>query len=66
VEAITSLYKGIRAVAPAAQGACTWTTPTGHHRPAPGVCKAVMKAIVKYHTPGDVAAFGMESADPTS
>lgn len=26
--------------------------------------RKALKAIVKYHTPGDVAAFGLESADP--
>jgi radical SAM superfamily enzyme with C-terminal helix-hairpin-helix motif len=26
--------------------------------------RAVLEAIVRYHTPGDVAAFGMETADP--
>ena len=26
--------------------------------------RAVLEAIIRYHTPGDVAAFGMETADP--
>src|SRR3974390_1386067 len=30
----------------------------------PEASRAVLKTIVKYHTSGDVAAFGMESADP--
>ncbi|MFX1559794.1 MAG: radical SAM protein, partial [Promethearchaeota archaeon] len=32
-----------------------------HH---PKESKEVAKSIMKYHTPGDVAAFGVESADP--
>jgi radical SAM superfamily enzyme with C-terminal helix-hairpin-helix motif len=30
----------------------------------PGESREALEAIVKYHTPGDVAAFGMETADP--
>ncbi len=30
----------------------------------PKECEEIAKTIIKYHTPGDVAAFGVESVDP--
>ena len=58
------MFKGIRTVAPDLK--------TLHIDNAnPGViaryseeCKRIAKSIIQYHTPGDVAAFGVESADP--
>ncbi|MDK2891996.1 MAG: hypothetical protein PWQ49_388 [Methanohalophilus sp.] len=64
-EALESLYSGIRAVAPELKvlhmdNANPLTIAT-----FPNECREIMKTIVKYHTSGDVAAMGMESADPT-
>ncbi|OPY28295.1 MAG: Radical SAM superfamily protein [Methanocella sp. PtaU1.Bin125] len=64
VEAITGLYKGIRAVAPQLKVLHMDNANPGTIARHPEACRAVLKAIVRYHTPGDVAAFGMESADP--
>jgi radical SAM superfamily enzyme with C-terminal helix-hairpin-helix motif len=63
-DALEKLFKGIRTVAPDLK--------TLHIDNAnPGViaryseeCKRIAKSIIQYHTPGDVAAFGVESADP--
>ncbi|MGA9139297.1 MAG: radical SAM protein [Methanocella sp.] len=64
VEAITSLYKGIRGVAPQLKVLHMDNANPGTIARHPDACRAVLKTIVKYHTSGDVAAFGMESADP--
>ncbi len=63
-EAITSLYKGIRAAAPQLKVLHMDNMNPGTIARHPEESRAVLKAIVKYHTSGDVAAFGMESADP--
>jgi radical SAM superfamily enzyme with C-terminal helix-hairpin-helix motif len=63
-EAITSLYKGIRNVAPQLKVLHMDNANPGTIARHPEESREVLKAIVKYHTPGDVAAFGMESADP--
>lgn len=63
-DALEKLFKGIRTVAPDLK--------TLHIDNAnPGViaryseeCKRIAKSITQYHTPGDVAAFGVESVDP--
>jgi radical SAM superfamily enzyme with C-terminal helix-hairpin-helix motif len=63
-DALEKLFSGIRNVAP--------NLKTLHIDNAnPGIiaryiseCKKICKTIIKYHTPGDVAAFGVESADP--
>lgn len=64
VEALELLYSGIRGVAPDLKvlhmdNANPLTIAT-----YPDECREIMKTIVKYHTSGDVAAMGMESADP--
>jgi radical SAM superfamily enzyme with C-terminal helix-hairpin-helix motif len=64
VEAIEKLYKGIREAAPGLKVLHLDNVNPGtiyHH---PEASRKVLKAVVKYHTSGDVAAFGMESADP--
>ncbi len=64
VDAIISLYKGIRQVAPQLKVLHMDNANPGTIARHPEACRAVLKTIVKYHTAGDVAAFGMESADP--
>ncbi|MBP2030293.1 radical SAM superfamily enzyme with C-terminal helix-hairpin-helix motif [Methanohalophilus levihalophilus] len=64
VEALKLLYSGIRSVAPDLKvlhmdNANPLTIAT-----YPDECREIMKTIVKYHTSGDIAAMGMESADP--
>ena len=63
-EAIERLYLGIRNVAPALSvlhmdNANPITLAT-----YPEESEQILKTIIKYHSSGDVAAFGMESADP--
>lgn len=63
-EIIERLYKGIRNSAPDLSvlhmdNANPITLAT-----YPEESEQILKTIIKYHTPGDVAAFGMESADP--
>lgn len=63
-EAIAGLYKGIRKVAPQLKVLHMDNANPGTIARHPEASRKALKAIVKYHTPGDVAAFGMESADP--
>jgi radical SAM superfamily enzyme with C-terminal helix-hairpin-helix motif len=63
-EAITSLYKGIRNVAPQLKVLHMDNANPGTIARHPEESREVLKTIVRYHTSGDVAAFGMESADP--
>lgn len=63
-EALERLYMGIRNVAPELSvlhmdNANPITIAT-----YPEESKQIFKTIIKYHSSGDVAAFGMESADP--
>jgi radical SAM superfamily enzyme with C-terminal helix-hairpin-helix motif len=63
-EIIERLYRGIRNSAPALSvlhmdNANPITLAT-----FPEESEQILKTIIKYHTAGDVAAFGMESADP--
>ncbi|WP_091932182.1 radical SAM protein [Methanolobus profundi] len=62
--AILNLYKGIRNVAPELKVLHMDNANPGTIATYPEPCKDILKTIVKYHTPGDVAALGMESADP--
>ena len=63
-DALEKLFKGIRSIAPKLK--------TLHIDNAnPGIlarykyeCKRIAKTIIKYHTPGNVAALGVESTDP--
>ncbi|MEZ5333801.1 MAG: radical SAM protein [Methanolobus sp.] len=64
-EAILSLYRGIRKVAPELKVLHMDNANPGTIAKYPDKCRDIFKTIVKYHTPGDVAAMGMESADPT-
>ena len=63
-EVLERLYKGIRNSAPGLSvlhmdNANPITLAT-----YPEESEQILKTIVKFHTPGDVAAFGMETADP--
>jgi len=63
-EAIRRLLHGIRSVAPNLRTLHIDNVNPGtvyHHREE---AKEIIKIIIEYHTPGDVAAFGIESADP--
>lgn len=63
-EAIRRLLHGIRSEAPNLRTLHIDNVNPGtiyHHREE---AKEIIKIIVEYHTPGDVAAFGIESADP--
>jgi radical SAM superfamily enzyme with C-terminal helix-hairpin-helix motif len=64
VAAIERLYSGIRRVAPDLKVLHMDNANPGTIARHPDESRAVLRAIVKYHTSGDVAAFGMESADP--
>ncbi len=63
-EAIRKLFYGIRCVAPNLETLHIDNVNPGtvcHH---PIESREIAKIIIEYHTPGDVAAMGIESADP--
>jgi len=63
-EEIEKLLAGIRAVAPGLRTLHIDNVNPGtvyHH---PEESRRIAKILLKYHTPGDVAAYGIESADP--
>lgn len=62
--ALEKLFKGIRNVAPNLKTLHIDNANPGILARYPSECRRISKTIIKYHTPGDVAAFGMESADP--
>ena len=64
VEAIEKLYRGIRDAAPDLKVLHLDNVNPGTIFRHPEASRDALKAVVKYHTSGDVAAFGMESADP--
>lgn len=64
VEAIRSLFKGVKTVAPDLETLHIDNVNPGtvyHHKEE---SMEICKIIVEHHTPGDVAALGIESADP--
>lgn len=63
-DAIEALYKGIRNAAPELKVLHMDNANPVTFSKYPDECKKIAETIVKYHTSGDVAAFGMESADP--
>lgn len=63
-KAIEYLYKGIRSVAPDLQVLHMDNVNPATIAAFPDESKEILTTIVKYHTSGDVAAMGMESADP--
>jgi len=63
-EAIKHLFSSIRKAAPNIEVLHIDNVNPGTIARHPEESIAVAKAIIKYHTPGDVAAFGVESVDP--
>ena len=63
-EIIEKLFKGIRNNAPYLKTLHIDNVNPGVIANYPNESKKIAKIIVRYHTPGDVAAFGIESADP--
>jgi radical SAM superfamily enzyme with C-terminal helix-hairpin-helix motif len=63
-EIIERLYKGIRTSAPNLSVLHMDNANPITIAAYPEESEQILKTIIKYHTPGDVAAFGMESADP--
>ncbi|MDW7731710.1 MAG: radical SAM protein [Methanolobus sp.] len=63
-ETLLALYKGIRQVAPALKVLHMDNANPATIAAYPDECREMLRTIVKYHTSGDVAALGMESADP--
>ena len=63
-DAIEDLFKGIGEVAPDLKTLHIDNANPGIIARYPKESKEIAKTIVKYHTSGDVAAFGVESVDP--
>jgi radical SAM superfamily enzyme with C-terminal helix-hairpin-helix motif len=63
-EAIEKLFKGIRTIAPKLKTLHIDNANPGIIARFKKKCTQIAKSIIKYHTPGDVAAFGVESTDP--
>jgi len=63
-DAIEKLFSSIRKVAPNLKTLHIDNANPGIISRFPSECKKICKTIIKYHTPGDVAAFGVESVDP--
>ncbi len=63
-EALEDLFHGIRAVAPELKTLHIDNANPGILARYPRECKRIAKSIIRYHTPGDVAALGVESVDP--
>ncbi len=61
---IEKLFYGIRQVAPSLKTLHIDNANPGTIARYPEESRRALKAIVKYHTPGDVAALGIETADP--
>lgn len=63
-EVLERLYKGIRNSAPELSVLHMDNSNPITLATYPEESEQILKTIVKFHTPGDVAAFGMETADP--
>ena len=61
---IQELYQGIRQVAPALKVLHMDNANPATIMRDPKAAEAIMEIVCRYNTPGDVAAFGLESADP--
>lgn len=64
VEALNSLFEGVRKAAPGLQVLHIDNVNPGTIAHHPVEAREALKVIVEKHTPGDVAALGIESADP--
>ena len=63
-DALEQLFKGIRNLAPDLKTLHIDNANPGILARYPEECRRIAKTIVNYHTPGDVAALGVESVDP--
>jgi len=63
-EALERLFRGIRSSAPLLKTLHIDNVNPGTIANHPEEAEEALKVIVKYHTPGDVAAMGVESVDP--
>jgi len=63
-DALEKLFRGIRTVALDLKTLHIDNANPGILARYPSESKSIAKTIIKYHTPGDVAAFGLESVDP--
>lgn len=63
-EKIEELFAGVRDAAPDLKTLHVDNVNPGTIARHPDAARETLSAIVRYHTPGDVAAFGMETADP--
>ena len=63
-EALEKLFKGIRCIAPNLETLHIDNANPGVLARYPQECREIAKIIIRYHTPGDVAALGVESVDP--
>ncbi len=63
-DALEKLFQGIRAVVPDLKTLHVDNANPGVLAHFPEECRRIAKTIIKYHTSGDVAAFGVESVDP--
>ncbi|MCE4604039.1 MAG: radical SAM protein [Aeropyrum sp.] len=63
-EVLKKLFHGIRSVAPRLQTLHIDNVNPGTIVRYPSSSEKALKVIVNYHTPGDVAAMGLETADP--
>jgi radical SAM superfamily enzyme with C-terminal helix-hairpin-helix motif len=63
-DALEKLFKSIRTVAPYLKTLHIDNANPGVIARYPDECKRIAKTIARYHTSGDVAAFGVESVDP--
>lgn len=63
-DALEQLFKGIRKSAPTLKTLHIDNANPGILALYPKESKKIAKTIIKYHTPGDVAALGVESVDP--
>jgi radical SAM superfamily enzyme with C-terminal helix-hairpin-helix motif len=63
-DALEKLFKSIRTVAPYLKTLHIDNANPGVIARYPDECRRIAKTIARYHTSGDVAAFGVESVDP--
>ena len=63
-DALEKLFQGIRTIAPDLKTLHIDNANPGVLAHFPKECRRIAKTIIKYHTSGDVAAFGVESVDP--
>ena len=65
IDALEQLFSGIRAQAPALKTLHIDNVNPGTIAAHEETAREALEVIIRYHTPGDTAAFGLESADPS-